>query len=78
VVVKQDDFMNKMAKIFSTHNSWAFDSTFKTNQYGLPIYTAIVPNEDENNIPVFYMLCSIDKQQGHEGITIELALTHIF
>jgi hypothetical protein len=78
VVVIQDEFMNKMAKRFSTHNSWAFDSTFKTNQYGLPLYAAIVPNEDGNGIPVFYMLCSIDKQQGHEGIAIELALTHIF
>ena len=67
-----------MTKKISTHNSQAFDSTFKTNQYGLPLYAAIVPNEDENDIPVFYMLCLIDKQQGHEGIAIKLRLTHIF
>ena len=66
VVVIQDDFMNKITIRLSTNNSWAFDSTFKTNQYGLPHYAAIVPNEDGNDIPVFYMLCSIDKQQGHE------------
>jgi hypothetical protein len=78
VVVIQDDFMKKMTNFFSTHNSWAFDFTFKTNQFGLPLYAAIVPNEDEYDIPIFYILCSIDKQQGHKGIAIELALTHIF
>ena len=63
-VVIQDDFMNKMAKMFSIHNFWAFDSNFKTNQNGLPLYTAIVPNEDGNDIPIFYMLCSIDKHKA--------------
>ena len=70
--------MNKMTKMFSTYNSWAFDFTSKTNQYGLPLYAAIIPNEDGNDILIFYMSCSIDKQQDHEGITIELALIHIF
>ena len=67
-----------MAKIFLTQNSWAFDSTFKTNQYGWPLFAAIVPNKDGNGISVFYMLCSIDKQQGHEEIAMKLTLTHIF
>ena len=78
VVVIQDEFMRNSAKRFSGNNSWALDSTFKTNQYGLPLYAAIVPNQDGIGIPVFYMLCSNDVKQGHEGIAIEIALTHVF
>jgi len=78
VVVIQDEFMRNSAKRFSGNNSWALDSTFKTNQYGLPLYGAIVPNQDGIGIPVFYMLCSNDVKQGHEGIAIEIALTHVF
>jgi hypothetical protein len=39
-------------KIYVT-NYWALDSTFKTNQYGLPLYEAIMPNQDEIGIPIF-------------------------
>jgi hypothetical protein len=78
VVVIQDDFMRKSAQRFSGNNSWALDSTFKTNQYGLPLYAAIVPNQDGIGIPVFYMLCSNDPQGGHEGVAIDIALFHVF
>jgi hypothetical protein len=78
VVVIQDDFMRKSALRFSGNNSWALDSTFKTNQYGLPLYAAIVPNQDGIGIPVFYMLCSNDVKEGHEGLAIEIALSHVF
>jgi hypothetical protein len=78
VVVIQDDFMKTSAQRFSATNSWVLDSTFKTNQYGLPLYAAIVPNQDGIRIPIFYMLCSNDMKQGHEGLAIELALTHVF
>jgi hypothetical protein len=43
----------------------------------LPLYAAIVPNQDGKGVPVFYMLCK-DKKQWHEGIAIELALTSVF
>ncbi|KAG0572651.1 hypothetical protein KC19_VG113700 [Ceratodon purpureus] len=56
----------------------AFEATFKTNQYGLPFYAAIVSNEDGIGIPVFYMFCSNDVREGHEGLVIETALSHIF
>ena len=56
----------------------AIDSTFKTNQYGLPLYAAVVPNQDGKAMPVFYMLCSNDVKGGHEGIALEIALTHVF
>lgn len=78
VVVIQDEFMKSMAERFSRDNSWALDSTFKTNQYGLPLYAAVVPNQDGKGIPVFYMLCSNEIKEGHEGIALELALTHVF
>jgi len=29
-------------------------------------------------MPIFYILCTKDKEEGHEGIAIELALTHVF
>jgi hypothetical protein len=48
--------------MFSLSNSWAFDSTFKTNQYDLPLYATIVPNQDGKGVPVFYMLCNKDKK----------------
>jgi hypothetical protein len=35
--------------------SWAIDSTFKTNQYDLPLYVGIVPNQCGRGMSVFYM-----------------------
>ena len=78
IVVLQDEFMRDIAKRFSTGNSWALDSTFKTNNYDLPLYAAVVPNEDGRGMPIFYMLCSKDKGQGHQGIAIEIALECVF
>lgn len=78
VVVLQDKWMRDVAKKFSHGNSWALDSTFKTNQYALPLYNAVVPNQDKKGMPTFYMLRNKDKKQGHEGITFELALIPVF
>ena len=78
MVVIQDEWMRDVGKRFSRGNSWALDSTFKTNQYGLPLYATIVPNQDGKGVPVFYMLHSIDKKEGHEGIALELALMSVF
>lgn len=63
--------MRSMAIKFSWDNSWALDSTFGTNQYGLPLYAAIVPNQDGIGVPVFNMLWTKDKEEGHEGIALE-------
>jgi hypothetical protein len=49
-----------------------------THQYDLPLYEAIVLNQFGKGILIFYMLCSKDKEKGHEGIAIELALTNVF
>ena len=70
--------MRDVAKRFSTENSCALDSTFKTNNYDLPSYVAVVPNDDGRGMPVFYMLCFKHKGQGHQGIAIEIALEYVF
>ena len=78
VVVIQDEFMRVVTKNFSNGNAWALDSTFKTNQWDLPLYTAIIFNQDEKEMPVFYILCTKDKNKGHKGIAINLALSAVF
>ena len=82
VVVIQDEWMRNIGRRFSNGNSWAIDSTFCTNQYGLPLYAAVVPNQDGKGVPVFYILCTRDVKQkqgqNHEGIALELALTAAF
>ena len=67
-----------MAKNFSKDNAWALDSTFKTNQWDLPLYAAIFPNQDGKETPAFYILCTKDKNERHEDIVIELALSAVF
>jgi hypothetical protein len=62
--------MRDVVKMFSLGNSWTLDSTFKTNECNLPLYAAIVPNQDGKKVPVFYMLCSKDKKQEHKGIVL--------
>ena len=57
VVVIQDEFMRDVTKKCFKGNAWALDYTFKTNQWKLPLYAAIVHNQDENKMLVFYMLC---------------------
>ena len=70
MVVIEYEFMKILAQRFSVTNSLALDSTFKTNQYRLPFYAVIVPNQDGIGIPIFYMFCSNDMKQRHEGIAI--------
>ena len=76
------EWMQNIGRRFSNGNSWAIDSIFCTNQYGIPLYAAVVPNQDGKGVPIFYILCTRDiKQeqgQSHEGIALELALTAAF
>ena len=69
--------MKIVAKKFSKNNAWALDSTFKTKQWDLPLYATILLNQDEKGMPVFYMLCTKDKNERYEGIAIELALSAV-
>ena len=82
VVVIQDEWIRNIGRRFSNGNSWAIDSIFCTNQYGLPLYAAVGPNQDGKRVPIFYVLCirGVKQKQGqsHEGIPLELTLTAAF
>jgi hypothetical protein len=78
VLVLHDDFMRQNAIRFSFGRSWAIDSTFKTNQYDLPLYAGIVPNQCGRGMHVFYMLCSKNTGSIQEKITLELCLNVVF
>ncbi|KAI5062450.1 hypothetical protein GOP47_0022989 [Adiantum capillus-veneris] len=60
IVVIKDEWMLEMAMRFSTHNSWAIDSMFKTNVFGLPLYSAVLPNQNGVGLPIWLMLCTND------------------
>ena len=60
------------------NNSWAIDSTFKTNQFGLPLYAVVAPNAMGIGIPLWSMLCSSDKGSNHEQVALEAFLRLIF
>ena len=51
---------------------------FQNKPIGFYLYTVIVPNQNENGMSVFYMLCTKDKNGGHEGNAIKLALSVMF
>ena len=67
-----------MAMRFSTNNSWAIDSTFKTNIYGLPLYAAVLPNQQGVGLPIWFMLCTVDPGCRHDVIALSLTLKIIF
>ena len=48
--------MLEMAKHFSHNKSWAINSTFKTNAFGLPLFAAVLPNQIGVGIPIWFML----------------------
>ena len=70
--------MRQNAIRFSFGRSWAIDSTFKTNQYDLPLYAGVVRNQCGRGMHVFYMSCSKDTGSRQEGITLELCLKVVF
>ena len=59
-------------------NAWVWNFTFKIKQCDVSLYAAIINNQDGKGMSVFYILCMKDKNEGHEGITIELALSAVF
>ena len=78
ILVLQDEWMLEMCERLSINNSWAIDSTFKTNQFGLPLYAAVAPNAMGVGIPLWYMICSSDKGSNHEQVALETCLRVIF
>ena len=63
---------------FSQNNSWAIDSTFKTNVYGLPLYAAVLPNQLGVGMPIWFMLCTCNAGAHHEVIALEKTLHILF
>ena len=78
ILILQDQWMLEMCERLTLNNSWAIDSTFKTNQFGLPLYAAVAPNAMGIGIPLWYMLCSSDKGSNHEQVALETCLRVIF
>jgi hypothetical protein len=78
VLVIQTPWMRELAKKITPNSAWALDSTFKTNQYGLPLYAAMCPNFQGIGMPIFLMLCSADKGSGQEGVALELTIKAVF
>ena len=50
-----------MCERLTLNNSWAIDLTFKTNQFGLPLYAIVAPNPMGIGILLWYMRGSFDK-----------------
>ncbi|KAI5077831.1 hypothetical protein GOP47_0007655 [Adiantum capillus-veneris] len=78
VVIIQDDWMLQMCILFSQHNAWAGDSTFKTNVYGLPLYAAVLSNQNGTGIPLWLMMCTSDPGTCQESVALELTIRMIF
>ena len=78
ILILQDNWMLEMCERLSENNSWAIDSTFKTNQFGLPLYAAVAPNAMGIGIPLWYMICSSDRASNHEQVALETCLKVIF
>jgi hypothetical protein len=78
VMVIQTPWMQSLAKEITINSSWAIDSTFKTNQYGLLLYAAMCSNEHGVGMLIFFMLCSTDVGSKHESMALMLTLTTVF
>ena len=78
VLIIQTKWMRELALRITPGSAWALDSTFKTNQYGLPLYAAMCPNSRGLGMPIFLMLCSSDVKSGQESMALKLTLKAVF
>ena len=78
ILILQDEWMLYMCCQLSVHNAWALDSTFRTNQFGLPLYVAVAPNKSGVGIPLWYMLCSSKAGSNNEKDALEMTLRLVF
>ena len=70
--------MRELVIQITSNSVWAIDSTFKTNQYGLPLYAAMCPNNRRYGTPIFLMFYFTDYQVSHEVTSLRLALQAVF
>ena len=78
MLVIQSNWMREQAIQITPKSAWAIDSTFKTNQYALPLYAAMRPNNRGYGMSNFLMFCSKDYQEDHEATTLRLTLRAVF
>ena len=78
VLVIQTKWMRELALRITPGSAWALDSTFKTNQYGLPPYATMCPNSRGLGMPIFFMLCSSDVKSGQESMALKLTWKVVF
>ena len=78
VLVIQNNWMHELAIQITPNSAWAIDGTFKTNQYEVPLYVTMLPNNGGYGMPIFLMFCSKDYQEGHEATTLRLTLRAVF
>jgi hypothetical protein len=64
VLVMQTEEMMQRAKAITPNSAWVIDSTFKTNQWNMPLYARMCPNAHCLGMPVFLILCSADSETG--------------
>jgi hypothetical protein len=58
--------------------SWALDFTLKTNQYDLPLYLDVVPNQYDQGMPIFLHVMFKDKESCQEGYEVEICFEIMF
>ena len=78
VLIMVDDWMIHLVKRVTPNSAWAIESTFKTNQYNMPLFRVVCHNGKGIVMHVFLMLCSNDKNSGHEGIALQLTMRKVF
>ena len=78
MLLMKNDWMRELVIQINSNSVWAIDSTFKTNQYGLPLYAAMCLNNRGYGTPIFLMFYSTDYQVGHEVTSLRLALQAVF
>jgi hypothetical protein len=78
VLVMQTEGMLERAKAITPNLAWVIDSTFKTNQWNMPLYVGMCPNVCGLGMPIFLMLCSADNETGQEQTVLYLTTKAVF
>ena len=58
------EMLQRAAKTIIFNSTCVIDSTFKTNQWGMPLFTRICPNVNGLDMLIYIILCSDDNKSG--------------
>ena len=78
VLVMQTEEMLKRRKSITSDSAWVIDSTFKTNQWSMPLFIGMCPNASGLGMPIFIMLCNDDNESGQVGTALWLTIKAVF